>query len=372
MRARVAAEPLGRVLLLRLAQDAEPGLVAGPVAEEGEVVVGEPARGTRPPRRPRRQLGGRLERLLAHRLPVLDRGAHLADHALEVLLELAQPALVRLPHHLGVDDGLADRALLERLGRAAGSRCSRPSASRRTESTGWMIRWTPQPRRFSSMLTESMRNGMSSVTISTAVCVDCQPCVLEARVVDAHLRRPGRALAREVEVAERQAVEVERVALGHVLRRDPAVELAGERLGELGVGAARAARARASTPPRSAPARGPRPSSRLSERSYLAGRRLEQAASPGVAPLKRSARKRRRGTWTSTRADPLAGAPPPDGSFHRTKPPAGIRQLPASGCASRSRAAAARPSARAPGSRARPPGCRPSSRARCCCSPASS
>ena len=37
--------------------------------------------------------------------------------------------------------------------------------------------------------------------------------VLEARVVDAHLRRARGALAREVEVAEREAVEVERVAL---------------------------------------------------------------------------------------------------------------------------------------------------------------
>ena len=51
----------------------------------------------------------------------------------------------------------------------------RPSSSRRTAMTGWMIRCTPKPPRFSSIVTESMRNGMSSVTISTAVCVDCQP-----------------------------------------------------------------------------------------------------------------------------------------------------------------------------------------------------
>ena len=41
--------------------------------------------------------------------------------------------------------------------------------------TGWMIRWTPKPRWFSSIVTESIRNGMSSVTISTAVCVASQP-----------------------------------------------------------------------------------------------------------------------------------------------------------------------------------------------------
>ena len=69
------------------------------VAEEGEVVVLEPARG-----RPRRlgdlvgssrrrvalELRGHVERLAAHRVPVLHRRAHLADHALEVPLELAR------------------------------------------------------------------------------------------------------------------------------------------------------------------------------------------------------------------------------------------------------------------------------------------
>ena len=62
--------------------------------------------------------------------------------------------------------------------------------------------------------------------------------LLEVRVVDAHLGHPGRPFAREVERAERQAVEVERVALRHVLRGDPPVELPGECLGELGVGTA--------------------------------------------------------------------------------------------------------------------------------------
>ena len=39
-----------------------------------------------------------------------------------------------------------------------------------------MIRCTPKPRRFSSMPIESIRNGMSSITISTAVWGDSQPC----------------------------------------------------------------------------------------------------------------------------------------------------------------------------------------------------
>ena len=49
-------------------------------------------------------------------------------------------------------------------------------AVRRTRTTGWMIRWTPLPSRLSSMLTESTRKGMSSLTISTTVCVEVQPC----------------------------------------------------------------------------------------------------------------------------------------------------------------------------------------------------
>ena len=42
--------------------------------------------------------------------------------------------------------------------------------------TGWTSTWMPASRRLSSMLTESTRNGMSSLTISIAVCGDCQPC----------------------------------------------------------------------------------------------------------------------------------------------------------------------------------------------------
>ena len=84
---------------------------------------------------------------------------------------------------------------------------------------------------------------MSSVTISIAVCVDCQPCDVELRVVDAHVRRAGRAPPREVEVRERGAVDVERAALGQVVGRDPAVVLARERLGLLGLALPAGARA---------------------------------------------------------------------------------------------------------------------------------
>ena len=42
--------------------------------------------------------------------------------------------------------------------------------------TGCTSTWMPASRRLSSMLTESTRNGMSSLTMSIAVCGDCQPC----------------------------------------------------------------------------------------------------------------------------------------------------------------------------------------------------
>jgi hypothetical protein len=54
--------------------------------------------------------------------------------------------------------------------------------------------------------------------------------LLEVGVVDAHLGLSGRALAGEAPLRERRAVEVERVPIGQVLGRDPAVELAGELL----------------------------------------------------------------------------------------------------------------------------------------------
>ena len=39
--------------------------------------------------------------------------------------------------------------------------------SRSTENCGWMTPWTLWPSRLSSMVTESTRKGMSSVTTST-------------------------------------------------------------------------------------------------------------------------------------------------------------------------------------------------------------
>ena len=63
---------------------------------------------------------------------------------------------------------------------ASPTRC--PAASRTTVITGWTMRWTPWPCRFSSMLNESTRNGMSSVTTATAVCVEAQPSTSKSGV----------------------------------------------------------------------------------------------------------------------------------------------------------------------------------------------
>jgi hypothetical protein len=53
---------------------------------------------------------------------------------------------------------------------------------------------------------------------------------LELRVEDADLARPRLALAREVQVRQRSAVEVQPALTGQVLLRDPAVVLADELL----------------------------------------------------------------------------------------------------------------------------------------------
>ena len=42
--------------------------------------------------------------------------------------------------------------------------------------TGCTMRCSVTPCRFTSIVTVSTRKGMSSLTISTTVCFDCQPC----------------------------------------------------------------------------------------------------------------------------------------------------------------------------------------------------
>ncbi len=46
---------------------------------------------------------------------------------------------------------------------------------RRTTTWGWMTRWMAWPAWASALVTESTRNGMSSVTTSTTVWPEAQP-----------------------------------------------------------------------------------------------------------------------------------------------------------------------------------------------------
>ncbi|MNL06779.1 hypothetical protein D3C87_1274270 [compost metagenome] len=51
-----------------------------------------------------------------------------------------------------------------------------PLASRQMLKTGWMVEWSVRPSRLISIVIESTRNGMSSLTISMIVWSECQPC----------------------------------------------------------------------------------------------------------------------------------------------------------------------------------------------------
>ena len=69
-----------------------------------------------------------------------------------------------------------------------------PSAARTTPTIGWMIRCSVRPCRLTSIATESTRNGMSSLTISTTVCRDCQPCSSSVGLKARTRARPGSRL----------------------------------------------------------------------------------------------------------------------------------------------------------------------------------
>ena len=73
---------------------------------------------------------------------------------------------------------------------------------------------------------------MSSVTTSTMVWVDCQPCCSICGLYTRTLAWPGRAVLAEAQVRERGAVQIQGVAIDQVGRRHRAVIVAHERLGE--------------------------------------------------------------------------------------------------------------------------------------------
>jgi hypothetical protein len=70
---------------------------------------------------------------------------------------------------LDMDERFA-RCLADGIGGEAPQQAS--GSARRTAMTGCTMRCRVNPCRFTSIVTESTRNGMSSLTISTIVCVD--------------------------------------------------------------------------------------------------------------------------------------------------------------------------------------------------------
>ncbi len=165
------------------------------VAEEGEVVVGQPGE---QPTGLLDLLGGDadgrglvedlrdLGALGTHLGPVLNDLAHVGEHAAQVGRDLLAVEGVAVAVDLEVHPGLAQDPELgsraapvdaaESVAPRSRISSSSPVASRRTSISGCTTMWTVRPMRVSSAVTESTRKGMSSVTIWTTVCPLAQPC----------------------------------------------------------------------------------------------------------------------------------------------------------------------------------------------------
>ena len=122
-----------------------------PVAEQRQVLVGQPLQegaalgDQRRQQRRRRgiELGDRLLQARDHRLPVLDGGAHVAEHALDARHQLAALLRVDQTVDLDVHPRFARRASgASRRGRMD---ASRPPASRSTAKIGCTIRCSVSP-----------------------------------------------------------------------------------------------------------------------------------------------------------------------------------------------------------------------------------
>ena len=179
-----------------VAQQPEPGAGLGHVSiaacvaldtefaepEEGEVVVLDPLEEGAglleflavDRWRRRLQIRDAPAQLLAHAAPVLHRGTNGVERGPHLRLDRVEHFLFGLAIGLDVDDRLDDGTFARVLD--GQERFDAPALSRWKRITGWTTRWLVYPRRFRTIRTESTRNGMSSVTISTMVWVDCQPC----------------------------------------------------------------------------------------------------------------------------------------------------------------------------------------------------
>ena len=206
------------------------------VAEEREVVRGDPLEEVRD----LLQLGridGRglaLELLVqllglgAHRLPVLHRQAHLAEHTVEVLVQPLELGRVALAHDLGVDDRLRDRTVvlcagLEHLGQP--SLVVAQDAYHRVDHEVDAVALAPQLHR------HRVDDERHVVGDDLDHRVRRLPAVLlEVRVVDVDLRLTRRAPLGQVPLRDRGAVQVDLAAIGQIHGGDPVVELPDEGL----------------------------------------------------------------------------------------------------------------------------------------------
>ena len=107
----------------------------------------------------------------AHLRPVLDRLAHVGEHPLQLVAQLLDARRRRGSRSISIRIQLSTSVAGDRRRRARRRRqtsISLPSGSRRTTTSGWTSRCDVEAgAAISGAVTESTRNGMSSVTIST-------------------------------------------------------------------------------------------------------------------------------------------------------------------------------------------------------------
>ena len=213
--------------------------VVAAVAEEGEVVVGDP-------RQERLRLlqvvgvdhlGAVLQvgecgvDLAEHRLPVLDCRAHVAERALELGADRLQPLRIALAVDLDVHErfeggfaAIAGRRIQHRLERAVGAAPHRDhrvdgEVDQEPEAVERHARRIHQERH---VVGHHLDDGVGRL-----------PAVLlDLRIVHPHLGMAGRAVLAEAQVRERGAVQIQWVAIDQVGRRHRPVIVAHERIGE--------------------------------------------------------------------------------------------------------------------------------------------
>ena len=171
------------------------------VAEEREVVVGQPAQERARPRRARRvdrrRVAARARRPAPAQRSRIGCQSSTAARTSSSTRSMpssqrARAARVGLAHR--PRRGAPTRAIASGRSASPGSSTStsEPSASRRTRITGWITRSIAVPLALaSSIVTESTMNGMSSLTISIDGVRRLPAVLLEVGVVDADLRSPG-------------------------------------------------------------------------------------------------------------------------------------------------------------------------------------